>query len=143
MIATQRRNGRKALMVAVLALGGLGTQVPVQAQDTAVSFTSAQADRGRAAYQRGCVDCHGASLDDGEFGGAPLKGNSFKEKWFGMTADSLFGFMSAAMPPERPGSLTPQTYADITAYILAQNGVQPGTTELPADLDRLSTMMLP
>ena len=116
----------------------------VRAQDDlpAVSFTSAQVDRGHTEYARSCVDCHGANLDDGEFGGAPLKGNSFKAKWFGMTADALYGFMSSAMPPDRPGRLSPQVYADLEAYILAQNGIQAGTTELPGDLDKLAGLMV-
>lgn len=107
---------------------------------TAVSFTAVQADRGRGEYLKSCVDCHGAALDDGEFGGAPLKGATFREKWFGTTADVLFGFLSSAMPPDRPGRLSPQAYADLTAYILSVNGVQPGAVELPADADALAAL---
>ena len=41
--------------------------------------------------------------------------------------------MRAKMPPDRPGKLNPQTYADLTAFLLANNGFQPGPTELPPD----------
>ena len=51
------------------------------------SFTTAQADRGRRAYIKECSDCHGAQLNDGEFGGAPLKGTYFQDHWGGMTVD--------------------------------------------------------
>lgn len=128
----------------LLVAASVAAPIPLaSAQEEAtkpVSFTAEQADRGRAEYKRSCLDCHGAQLDDGEFGGAPLKGNSFREKWFGMTADALYGYISSAMPPDRPGRLNAQTYADLTAYILSANGVQPGTTELPADLDKLAEL---
>ena len=122
---------------------GLSLCAPVMAQDTAkVSFTQAQVDRGSAEYKRSCLDCHGAALDDGEFGGAPLKGTGFKEKYFGTTADALFGFMQAAMPPDRPGRLSPDVYADLAAFILSKNGITPGATALPSDLDALSGLMV-
>lgn len=133
-----------ALGLAALAAGLWPAASASLAQDSLqkVTITAAQAARGRAEYVRSCEDCHGANLDDGEFGGAPLKGLAFKEKWFGTTADSLYGFTSSAMPPDRPGRLSPQVYADLTAYILSVNGIQPGSTELPPDLDKLSNLMV-
>jgi len=131
--------GAAFLMVAGTAIAV--SQVPATGQEAelpAVSFTAAQADRGRAAYQSNCVDCHGANLDDGEFGGAPLRGTSFKDKWFNSTADSLFDFVKSTMPPDRPGALNDGTYADLVAFILSRNGVQPGSAELPADSEALS-----
>jgi mono/diheme cytochrome c family protein len=41
------------------------------------SFTDAQATQGKAVYDRNCLSCHGANLDDGEFG-PPLKGVEFR-----------------------------------------------------------------
>jgi mono/diheme cytochrome c family protein len=136
---------RLRLALGISLLVALGAPLaPVVAQDTLpkVSITPAQVDRGRTEYRRSCLDCHGEGLDDGEFGGAPLKGLSFREKWFGMTADVLYGYLSSAMPPDRPGRLSPQVYADLTAYILSANGVQPGASELPADLDALAGLMI-
>jgi S-disulfanyl-L-cysteine oxidoreductase SoxD len=115
------------------------------AQDEALpkaSFTAAQVERGAAEYKRSCLDCHGANLDDGEFGGAPLKGAGFREKYFGITADALFGYISTAMPPDRPGRLSPGVYADLTAFILSKNGMTAGSSELPSDLDALSQLMV-
>lgn len=127
---------------AMIAAGIIGIAAPALAQGgPKASFTDAQADRGHAAYSsNGCVDCHGAHLNDGEFGGPPLKGSSFQEKYFNTTADALYGFMSSAMPPDRPGQLNPQTYADIMAFILSNNGVQAGAAELPADIDALGKL---
>jgi hypothetical protein len=37
------------------------------------------------------------------------------------------------MPKNNPGSLTPEEYADVTAYILQLNGLPTGDEELPGD----------
>ncbi len=107
-----------------------------------VGFTQAQVDAGHTEYRRSCLDCHGAELDDGEFGGAPLRGSSFKDNWFGGTADFLFDFMKANMPPDRPGALTDVTYANLMAYILSRNGIAPGGTALPADPAALANLTI-
>lgn len=121
----------------MLASAGASAQ-----QTRPVTFTNEQADQGRTAYMGACVDCHGANLDDGEFGGAPLKGNHFAQKWGHETADIIYLYMSTAMPPERPGQLTPRAYAAILAFILRGNGYQPGGPELPSDPDALAKLSL-
>src|SRR6266516_1864824 len=45
-------------------------------------FTSAQAVAGKAAYERNCADCHGASVDDGNSAPA-LRGATFLSKYAG------------------------------------------------------------
>jgi hypothetical protein len=47
------------------------------------------------------------------------------------------------MPPAAMASLPPDTYAAIVAYILEVNGATPGSTALPADLERLSGWAIP
>jgi mono/diheme cytochrome c family protein len=106
------------------------------------SFTQEQADRGQMAYAHSCLDCHGSRLDNGEFGGPPLKGSSFSRHWDGGSVAALFSFMKAKMPPDRPGQLDDETYADVMAFILAENGVKPGDKELPADISAQQTMSL-
>jgi mono/diheme cytochrome c family protein len=128
------------VLSAALPLALTAARAQDAAATTPATFTQAQVEGGRASYSQFCVDCHGANHDDGEFGGAPLKGTAFKDKWFGVTADALYGFVSTAMPPDRPGKLNPQTYADLVAYILSRNGVQPGASELPSDLEKLATL---
>lgn len=106
------------------------------------AFTQEQADRGHAIYRRNCQDCHGANLNDGEFGGAPLNGQYFTRHWARGSVAALYGFMRSKMPPDRPGKLNPQTYADLTAFLLARNGYQPTQTELPPDPEAQSHMDL-
>ena len=103
------------------------------AQEQPVSFSAAQAERGQVAYRSNCQDCHGASLDDGEFGGPPLKGGYFRGRWGSGNASVLFGMLSGVMPPDRPGQLSPQTYADLMAFILSRNGYPAGDKEFPTD----------
>lgn len=130
-----------------LALAGLSLSVmsglaAAQEAEKPVSFTQAQADRGARDYRARCLDCHGENLNDGEFGGAPLKGNDFESKWFDSSADSIFSFMVNAMPPDSPGSLSEGKYADILAYILSRNGLEAGASELPSDEEALGKLII-
>src|SRR5580658_6326253 len=95
----------------------------------AVSITVAQANRGKSVYDDNCASCHGENLDDGQFGPA-LRGTAFKGRWSGQSADALYSYISAKMPPSAAGGLTDKAYADAEAYILQANGVAPGGSEL-------------
>jgi mono/diheme cytochrome c family protein len=62
---------------------------PLDAQGLAIpSYTDAQAVQGKAAFDRSCASCHGANLDDGEFG-PPLKGVEFRLRWGAKPLDTL------------------------------------------------------
>lgn len=137
---TSQRSMFASGLALAMAFGGASSLVNAQDTMPKAGFTQEQADRGLAEYTRSCADCHGANLDDGEFGGPPLKGVGFREKWFNISADVLYGFISTQMPPDRPGQLGAETYADLTAYILLQNGKMAGTEALPADLTALSEL---
>jgi mono/diheme cytochrome c family protein len=104
------------------------------------TFTAEQAERGHAIYSHSCVDCHGTTLDNGEFGGPVLKGGFFRQKWSATGVGALYSFTKGLMPPDRPGQLTEQNYADVIAFILSNNGVAPGDKELPTDLNALQNM---
>jgi mono/diheme cytochrome c family protein len=113
-----------------------------QERPTAPAFTAAQAERGQASYRQGCQDCHGDALDNGEFGGPPLKGGYFRNRWGSGTVAVLYGYVSLTMPPDRPGQLSPQTYADLVAFILRGNGYAPGDKELTPDQNAQQGMTL-
>ena len=100
---------------------------------TPVSFTADQVTRGSDIYAERCVQCHGDKLDNGEFGGAALNGSYFKKHWAGGAVAALTGYMKAKMPPDRPGSLTDQSYADLAAFLLDANDYPKGDKELPTD----------
>jgi mono/diheme cytochrome c family protein len=100
---------------------------------TPVSFTADQVARGSDIYADRCVQCHGDTLDNGEFGGAPLNGKYFKQHWGGGSVAALVAYMKAKMPPDRPGSLTDQSYADLASFLLDNNDYPKGDKELPPD----------
>ena len=92
-----------------------------QAQDYT---TQEQVARGQAAYSAQCASCHGQDIVD-SIAGYP-------------NVALFYSFISSAMPASAPGSLPPQQYADITAYLLNQNGYPVGTEDLPPDEDILA-----
>jgi mono/diheme cytochrome c family protein len=106
------------------------------------SFTAEQVERGRAAYTQNCQDCHGSTLDNGEFGGPPLKGGYFRNHWGSGSVADLAGYAKALMPPDRPGRLSDQTYTDLIAFLLSNNGYAPGSQELPSDAAAQQKMSL-
>jgi mono/diheme cytochrome c family protein len=121
------------------APGGVAGAVPAP---TALTFTAEQAERGEAAYGHNCQDCHGTTLDNGEFGGAPLKGSYFRQHWANGSVAALYGKTRTTMPPDRPGQLSDQTYLDLTAFLLSRNGYPAGDKELPSDLETQQMMSL-
>ena len=127
-----------------LLLGVLepSARVDAQAQIVPLSFTLAQADKGEAAYAEHCASCHGKNLDDGAYG-PPLKGIDFRQRWGSRSAEPLFTYTSAKMPPARPGTLGDPAYAQLLAFILRENGSKPGNRELPADPEALKAMAPP
>jgi alcohol dehydrogenase (cytochrome c) len=128
-------------------LGFLGLAVAllpaVQAQQiTSPTYTREQAAQGKRQYNASCAACHGEKLDDGHFG-QPLRGSAFTRQWGSHTVDELFAFTRSKMPPASPGSLGNARYAQILAYVMQQNGLPPGTRELPTDFVALQAMVLP
>ena len=107
-----------------------------------------QAIAGRTRFRRdGCADCHAPNLvgivdtrENGDGDGPPLIGPRFVERWFGGPVSALFEYMVEMMPPDRPGTLETVVYANILAFILAENGFVAGQIDLPAEVDRLAEM---
>jgi len=104
-------------------------------------FTTAQADRGKAALlQNGCNGCHGADLA-GERGPS-LKGERFIKAWENGSVGRLFTKVRDTMPPLNAEQVTPSTKVDIIAYLLQENGFPMGTTELGVDADTLESLQI-
>jgi mono/diheme cytochrome c family protein len=85
-------------------------------------YTSAQAARGEATFNRSCLACHRNGL----------QGSRFLERWREDTLASLFDFMRTKMPVDSPGSSSEDEYLDIIAYVLASNHFPDGAQELRA-----------
>jgi alcohol dehydrogenase (cytochrome c) len=106
----------------LLSLAAVAAPAPPFAGQT---YGQVEAQRGEAAYARDCTACHGSALTAGPFGPA-LKGDAFAAKWGPQGGPALLTYIRARMPPGAPGSLSPQTYADIAAYIMREGGASRG-----------------
>jgi mono/diheme cytochrome c family protein len=96
--------------------------------DQASAFTAEQAAAGRTSYGQVCVACHGADLQT--LPNARLVGPDFASRWENRGVNELLSKVRATMPPEGPGALPENIYLNVLAYILQQNGANPGTERL-------------
>src|SRR6266446_3525075 len=95
-------------------------------------FTTAQADRGKAALlQNGCNGCHGAELAGDR--GPALKGDRFITDWENGSINRLFLKIRETMPPLNAEQVPPAAKLEIVAYLLQVNGFPAGTTALSID----------
>src|SRR5438445_170806 len=146
LTASARRRrllGPAAIVTAALAITASPRHAAAQSGgQRPPAFTAAQVERGKVVYLKNCQDCHGSTLDNGEFGGAPLKGSYFRQHWGAGDVSALFGYVNTLMPPDRPGQLSEQSYVDLTAFLLSNNGYAAGTEELTADQDAQRKMTM-
>jgi len=95
-------------------------------------YTADQASAGAAVYSSSCAACHGVQLEG--VAAPALKGSAFGEMATaqGLTAAALLDVVTNTMPQSDPGSLKPEDYNAVTAYILQQNGYPAGQTPFAA-----------
>ena len=72
-------------------------------------YSEKQAARGQDVYAGMCRSCHAAATHTGV---------AFEKSWNGHPLSELFGFISTRMPKNEPGSLAPEEYVDVLAYLL-------------------------
>jgi mono/diheme cytochrome c family protein len=97
-------------------------------------YSAAQAAEGEKLFESICMGCHeiaefaaaGAYLDDVD--GRPL--------W------ETFEYISAEMPEDDPGSLNPEDYAAVLAYVFSIYGLPSGETALPVDEESLEAITI-
>ena len=120
-------------LIAALALvQASGAQQPANVWDGV--YSAEQAVRGADVFdQRDCITCHAADGSAGDDGIPPIKGPYFMTRWDGHTLADIYAFIATNMPRTKPGSLTPQEVADVTAYLLTLNELPAGSTALPVD----------
>ncbi len=103
------------------------------------SITAEQTEAGRADYQQHCAMCHGADLR--LLPTAPLVGPEFVSRWRGRSTNELLAQLRATMPPEGPGALAEETYVNVIAYLLAQNGAAAGAEPFAATSTLIGTLL--
>ncbi len=91
-------------------------------------YTDAQAANGAKLFATHCASCHGANLQ-GNVGPA-LRGTGFAGPTDGFTVGAMFTFFSVQMPAGAPGSLKPDEYTALMAFLLKENGYPSGDKPL-------------
>ncbi|MCY4075648.1 MAG: cytochrome c [Acidobacteria bacterium] len=124
-----------AAVAGVLLLPAVAARGEERQEGRSVSdgvYTAEQAGRGRREYIQHCATCHSTNLRGGEM--APgLVGDTFLGGWSGATLWELFDFSLATMPQDNPGSTSPEAMNAILAYVLRENGYDPGEEDLALD----------
>ncbi len=90
-------------------------------------FTAAQVENGRKVYFARCAGCHLPGMG-GQGDALALAGYQFMAGWKSRTTQDLYTLIHSSMPQDAPGSLDDQSAADVTAYILHENGAKTGPT---------------
>jgi mono/diheme cytochrome c family protein len=104
-------------------------------------FTSAQAARGKAPFERACGRCHNNELAGSERGPS-LKGSVFWSKWENEPLGGLYTKIRDTMPQDGPSLVEDAQKADILAYIMSVNGMPAGSDELKADARELELIKI-
>jgi S-disulfanyl-L-cysteine oxidoreductase SoxD len=111
----------KILLMTLAALAGAAALAsPITTRDGV--FTSEQAARGKAVYDKSCATCHPTEF--------------YRDRlalWQDKSVGSLFEAVSASMPQDNPGSLLTSEYLDALAYIFSITGSPAGSKELTTD----------
>jgi mono/diheme cytochrome c family protein len=126
---------QRAVVAAVSCVAPMAIALGAVAQKSVKEgvYSSTQADRGQAVFRSKCASCHAPNrfTDDlfyTSFAGKPL--------W------EMFDVISDSMPEDNPGSLKDVEYADVIAYLLKLNNFPAGQTDLPADKEALSLIVM-
>jgi mono/diheme cytochrome c family protein len=116
------------------------TAPPETSRDTLASrsvldgvFTRSQALRGERRFQQVCAACH--------------RTIEISSRWFRAgiheTVGDIFEQIVMTMPEGNPGSLNPEDYADILAFVFRTQNYPAGEQELPADRAMLDNVTMP
>lgn len=133
-----RGRARPALQAAALVWIGVAAGQIAMGQEQAPGaearttrsgvYTADQASRGESTFGSLCTGCH--TLAD-------FSTPAFAKKWNGLPVADFFALISETMPEDFPGSLKPEEYAQVIAYVLKVNRMPAGQTALPMDREAL------
>lgn len=87
-------------------------------------YTEAQAQRGAQTYAGTCGSCHTPSSHTGA---------TYNQNWQGHPLSDLYLYVSTQMPQDNPGSLDPNSAADVVAFLLKTYSMPAGSQELAPD----------
>ena len=137
---------RKFALVAFFGLSVLTTvfgQAPSAARPSARRsvwdgvYSVEQAERGGSLYNKECASCH-----EGGEEAPSLQGATFVATWNGQSVDDLFENIRHNMPPNDPGHLSKQQYADVVTHIFSVNKFPVGKAELPVEAEVMKNIQI-
>jgi mono/diheme cytochrome c family protein len=135
-VANNARSTAAALGLAVVSAAGVwglaAQDGPRTIRDRV--FSPAQAARGEHVFESICMNCH--EITEFTAAGAYLEENEGEPLW------DTFEFVWAEMPEDDPGSLYPEDYAAVLAYIFSIYGLPSGETDLPIDRESLRAIAI-
>jgi mono/diheme cytochrome c family protein len=137
------KTGSAFFILGLALLGAAYSSVQAQAPASVMDgiYTTAQAERGKMVFATACAACHGDKLEGGA-AGPTLSGPDFTNGYKDGSAGALLNKISQDMPSNAPGSLEPQQYADVFAYVLSVNKYPAGQAEAPKDPAALKTVKM-
>lgn len=95
-------------------------------------YTERQAQDGRRIHEEHCARCHEPSFYRGAF----LAG------WQSVPLALLYDTIEMKMPEDAPGSLAPEQYASVLAYVLELNGLPAGRRPLSHERAELAAIRI-
>jgi mono/diheme cytochrome c family protein len=122
--------------VILLLLSLAGAVAPRQSADRTTAdgvYSADQAETGAALFVEVCQNCHVPGWE---------RVVGFYGKWHGKPLSHLMTYVRRQMPQTDPGSLTPEEYGQVTAYLLRLTGMPAGTEMLNPDPAALSEIRI-
>jgi mono/diheme cytochrome c family protein len=104
-------------------------------------YTTAQAERGKAAFVKSCSNCHSSTLD-GTVRAPALRGDRFMADWINTNVYTLFTKLRDTMPATYPETVADDVKLDILTYLLQANSFPGGSTELKLDEKDLANIQI-
>jgi mono/diheme cytochrome c family protein len=104
-------------------------------------YTTAQAERGKAAFLKSCSNCHNSTLD-GTIRAPALHGERFMANWINTNVDTLFTKLRDTMPATYPETVADDVKLDILTYLLQANSFPAGSSELKLDEKELANIQI-
>lgn len=108
----------------VAKAGGAKTEsggAPTTIAQGTVPYTADQVVAGQKVYQAKCASCHGAQLQG--VSAPALTGPQFGHA--NLNVSQIYSIVSKQMPLNAPGSLSPDDYANVMAFILKRDCIKP------------------
>ena len=104
-------------------------------------FTQAQAERGKASFDKECSNCHNQDLN-GSARAPGLRGDRFLGNWMNGSVNALYSKIRFSMPATYPETVADAVKLDILTYLLQVNGFPAGPAELKMDANELEGIQM-